>query len=147
MGETVFQGAAALFLDGKGRMTVPSRHRDALKLEGDDPLTITKHTKRCLLILPRPAWLEFRAKLLALPLAYEDWRRIYLGSAMPAEIDSASRVLVPPELRSWAGFAREVMFMGVGPHFELWDQARYEAHESAAVAAGRPEPVRNLVIR
>jgi MraZ protein len=146
MGETVFQGATALFLDGKGRMTVPSRHRDALKLEGDDPLTVTKHTKRCLLILPRPAWTEFRAKLLALPLAYEDWRRIYLGSAMPAEIDSASRVLIPPELREWAGMERDVMLFGMGSRFELWDKARHDAHEATVLAAGLPDVLRDHVM-
>jgi len=63
------------------------------------------------------------------------------------DIDSASRVLSPPELREWAGCDREVKFMGVGPHFELWDQAGYEARETAAIAAGRPEPLRNMVIR
>ena len=64
-----------------------------------------------------------------------------------AEIDSAARVLVPPELRSWAGLEKDVKFMGVGAHFELWDMARYEAREAEVIARGRPEALRTLVIR
>ena len=40
---------------------------------------------------PRPAWVEFRAKLLALPMEADNFRRLYLGSAMDVEIDSGSR--------------------------------------------------------
>ena len=75
------------------------------------------------------------------------WRRLYIGSATEVEIDSASRVLIPPELRAWAGLEKDVKFMGMGAHFELWDLARYEEREQAAIAMGRPEPLRNLVIR
>jgi hypothetical protein len=35
----------------------------------------------------------------------------------------------------------------VGPHFELWDMSRYEARETLTLAQGRPETLRNLVIR
>ena len=146
MGETVFQGGAALFLDGKGRMTMPARHRDVLKALADDQLTVTKHHKRCLLILPRPAWELFRAKLLALPMSAEDWRRVFLGSAMDVEIDSASRVLIPPELREWAGIERDVMLFGMGSRFELWDKARHDAHEATVLAAGLPDVLRDYVM-
>jgi MraZ protein len=56
-------------------------------------------------------------------------------------------VLIPPELREWAGLVEKVKFMGVGSHFELWDSARHEAREAEALAQGRPEALRNLVIR
>jgi hypothetical protein len=29
----------------------------------------------------------------------------------------------------------------------LWDQARYDEREAKAIEAGRPEPLRNMVIR
>jgi MraZ protein len=61
-------------------------------------------------------------------------RRLYVGSATDVEIDSGSRVLIPPELRKWAGLDRDVKFMGVGAYFELWDSARYEAREAAMLA-------------
>ena len=54
---------------------------------------------------------------------------------------------VPPELRAWAGLEKDVKFMGIGPNFELWDTARYEAREAVTMAQGRPETLRNLVLR
>ena len=144
--EFVFQGGAGLFLDGKGRMTVPARHRDVLKAVADDQLTVTKHPKRCLLIFPRPAWETFRTKLLGLPMSAEDWRRIFLGSAMDVQIDGASRLLIAPELRTWAGIERDVLLVGMGSRFELWDKVRHDAHEATVLAAGLPEVLRDHVM-
>jgi MraZ protein len=142
----VFQGGAGLVLDGKGRISVPARHRGVLKEVAQDRVTITKHPKRCLLVFPRPAWEQFRAKLLALPMSAEDWRRVFLGSAMDLDIDGASRVLVPPELREWAGLEREVLLLGMGSRFELWDKVRHDAHEATVLAAGMPDVLRDHVM-
>ena len=43
---------------------------------------------------------------MALKMAADGWRRIFVGSAVDVEIDGASRVLVPPELRDAAGLNR-----------------------------------------
>jgi len=142
----VFQGGAALVLDGKGRMTVPARHREVLKAVADDRLTITKQPKHGLLVFPRPAWETFRAKLLELPMSAEDWRRIFLGSAMDVEIDASSRVLIAPELREWAGLERDVLLLGMGSRFELWDKVRHDAHEATVLAAGMPDVLRDHVM-
>jgi MraZ protein len=92
----ILEGGAGMVLDGKGRVTIPARHREALRELCEDKLTITKNPKRCLTIFPRPAWEAFRARLLAMPMSNDDWRRIYVGSASPVEIDAASRVLIAP---------------------------------------------------
>ena len=47
--------------------------------------------------------------------------------------DREDLLVSPPELRAWAGLEREVVFMGLGNRFELWDKARYEAHEAAVL--------------
>ena len=135
-----------MMLDGKGRVTMPARHREALKALCEDQLTITKNPKRCLTIFPRPMWDAFRAKLLALPMSYDDWRRIYLGSASHVEIDAASRVLVAPELREWAAMERDVLLIGMGARFELWDTTRHDAHEATVLAAGLPDVLRDMVL-
>jgi MraZ protein len=144
--EIVFEGGAGLMLDGKGRVTVPARHREALKIACNDQLTITKNPKRCLTLFPRPAWESFRAKLLALPMSNDDWRRIYIGSASHVEIDGASRVLIAPELREWAAIERDVLLIGMGARFELWDKTRHEAHEATVLAAGLPDVMRDMVL-
>ena len=134
-----------LTLDAKGRLTVPSRYRDVLMSTVEGQLVVAKNPAGCLTLYPKPVWDAFEADLARLPMKYEGWRRLYIGSASELEIDSASRVLVPPELRAWAGLERDVMFMGVGDKFELWDKARYEAGEALIIAAGLPEELQNKV--
>ena len=143
----VFRGGPVLTLDVKGRITVPARWREVLVSSVQGQLVVAKNPDGCLSLYPLPVWEQFEASLLALPVEDEAWRRFFVGSATEVEIDSASRVLIPPELRNWAGLEREVKFMGVGPNFELWDMARYEAREAEAIARGRPEALRSLVIR
>ena len=36
-------------------------------------------------------------------------------------------MLVPPTLRSYAGLERNVVLVGMGKRFEIWDQDRYQA--------------------
>ena len=143
----VFRGGPVLTLDGKGRITVPARWRELLMANVNGQMIVAKNPDGCLSLYPLPAWERFEAELLALPQEHDAWRRIFVGSATDVEIDSASRVLIPPELRNWAGLEREVKFMGIGAHFELWDLARYETDEAQKIAQGRPEPLRNMVIR
>jgi MraZ protein len=144
--ELILDGGPILLLDSKGRVTIPTRSREALKMMCEDQLTITKSRNRCLTIFPRPLWETFSAKILAWPTDNDDWRRIFIASASHVDIDSASRVLVAPELREWAGIDRDVYLFGMGQRFELWDKARYDAHEAAVMASRPPEELRNMVL-
>ena len=138
-----------LTLDNKGRLTVPSKWRDQINEKLAGQLVLCKDPAGCLGLYPPPVFTQLADVLVALiGEDADEWRRLYLGSQAELEIDSGSRILVPPELRSWAGFAEQgkVVFMGVGAHFELWDPARSEARESQVIAKGKPEALRNLVL-
>lgn len=140
----IFQGASALSLDAKGRLAVPVRHRDALQALCGGQLTLTKHPEGCLMVFPRPAWETFRDKVAALPMSAAGWKRIFLGNAMDVEVDSAARVLVSPELRAAAGLTKDVMLLGMGSHFELWDAQRYAAHEAEVMAQAMPDVLQDF---
>ncbi|OGA81919.1 MAG: cell division/cell wall cluster transcriptional repressor MraZ [Burkholderiales bacterium RIFCSPHIGHO2_01_FULL_63_240] len=140
----MFQGASALSLDAKGRLAVPVRHRDALQALCAGQLTLTKHPEGCLMVFPRPAWETFRDKVAALPMSAAGWKRIFLGNAMDVEVDSAARVLVSPELRAAAGLTKDVMLLGMGSHFELWDAQRYAAHEAEVMAQAMPDVLQDF---
>jgi MraZ protein len=66
-------------------------------------------------------------------------QRLLLGNATDVDLDSAGRLLVPTELRAGAQLERDLMLLGMGAHFELWDSARLEEHERASLAGGLPE--------
>ncbi|MEO7854952.1 MAG: division/cell wall cluster transcriptional repressor MraZ [Rubrivivax sp.] len=140
----MFRGTSALVLDAKGRINVPVRHRDPLLKACEGQLTLTRHPDGFLLIYPRATWESVERELMALKTASDGWRRIFLGSAVDAEIDSASRVLIAPELRAAAGLDKEVLLIGTGRRLELWDKQRHDAVEAKVVAAGMTDEVLSL---
>jgi MraZ protein len=135
----VFQGASQLTLDGKGRVSIPSRHRDVLTAQCEGRLTLTRHPDGCLLVYPRPVWEARREAIAALPYSARALQRLLLGSAADTEIDSAGRVLVPAELRAAAALERDVMLLGMATHFELWDVARLAQQEQRHLAQALPD--------
>ena len=144
MANIVFQGPAALTLDGKGRIAVPARHRELLSAMGVTQLTITKHPEGSLMIFPRPAWEGFRDRIASLPMDAAGWKRVFLGNAMDVDIDASSRVLIAPELRLSAGLVRDVMLLGMGSHFELWDAQRHADHEAKVMQSQMPDSLKSF---
>ena len=144
MANLVFQGASALTLDGKGRIALPARHRDVLQVTSAGQLTLTKHPEGCLLVFPRPAWDSFRDRVAALPMSASGWKRIFLGNAMDVQMDASSRILISPELRTAASLSRDLMLLGMGSHFELWDAALYAAHEAEVMKSQLPDALKEF---
>ncbi len=148
----MFQGATALNLDAKGRMTIPARHRDALTTLAEGHLVLTAHPHRCLLLYPEPAWAPIRAKILAAPSLETQsamLRRLLVGFAVDSEMDTAGRVLVAPELRQYAALEKEVWLIGQGTHFEIWSDAGWRAQQEAIFALGDkllPPGLENLAL-
>ena len=135
----MFQGAAALSLDAKGRLAIPARHRDALAKLAGSTLVLTAHPHRCLLIYPAPAWEPIRDKVLAgssLEQRSALLKRLLVGYARDEEMDSAGRVLIAPELRSYAQLEKQVHLVGQGDHFELWSDAGWQKQQEAIFALG-----------
>lgn len=140
----MFQGASSLSLDAKGRLAVPTRHREVLSACAAGQLTVTKHPHGCLMLFPRPQWEQFRERIDALPMSAQWWKRIFLGNAMDCELDSAGRVLIAPELRAAANLNKEAVLLGMGNHFELWDAQAYAAQEAEAMRGELPEALKDF---
>ncbi len=118
---------------------MPSRHRDSLAANCDGRLTLTRHPDGCLLVYPRPTWEARREQIAQWPYSARSLQRLLLGNATDVDLDSAGRVLVPTELRAAAQLERDLMLLGMGAHFELWDTTRLAEHERAALAGGLPD--------
>ena len=140
----MYQGASSLSLDAKGRMSVPTRHRDALFIQCEGRVTLTKHPHGCLLLFPRPVWESHREQIASWPMSARAWQRIFLGNASDVEFDSAGRLLIAPELRTAVGLSRDVMLLGMGSHFEIWDAAKLDDSEAQAIAEGMPDVLSNF---
>ena len=80
MGGT-FHGATVLTLDAKGRLAIPTRHRDAL-VATSRTLVLTAHPDGCALIYPESAWERVRAQAEKFPSFHPQaswWKRLLLG--------------------------------------------------------------------
>ena len=124
----MFRGISLLTLDTKGRLAVPSRHRDALLERCGGHLVITADADRCLLVYPLPEWEVIQQKLEGLsnldPRVRELQRRL-IGFAVDVDIDGAGRVVISPELRRYAHLEKNVVLVGQGRKFELWNDERW----------------------
>ena len=120
----MFRGATSLNLDEKGRMAIPSRHRDALRAQCDGHLVLTAHPHRCLLLYPQPAWDPIQARMMSLSSFDRQssaLQRLLVGYAEDLELDNSGRLLVSPALREFANLEKQAMLVGQGSHFELWN--------------------------
>jgi MraZ protein len=134
----MFEGAAALNLDAKGRLAIPSRHREALVAAAEGSLVLTAHPHRCLLLYPLPAWQPIRDQILkasSLDPRAASIKRVLVGNARTEELDAAGRILVAPELRAYAQFEKTVFLVGMGSHFEIWGEAGWKQQNDLAAQA------------
>ena len=137
----MFQGATQVNLDAKGRMSVPTKARDPLTQGGTVGLVLTAHPEGCLLLYPQPAWEPIRAKVMAFPSLDRQsnlWKRLLVGFAEDIAPDSAGRLLISPVLRDYAHITRQVMFVGQGSHFEIWDLEAWNAGLESLRTGGAP---------
>lgn len=131
-----FRGIAQVVLDAKGRLAIPARHRERL-VNGASSLVITADPGGCLLLYPLAAWEPIQAQLMSKSSFSEQIRslqRLLVGHATDVEIDTAGRILVPPELRRYARLDKHVVLVGQGRKFELWDEAAWQAQTAKAIA-------------
>jgi MraZ protein len=134
----MFRGPSKVTLDAKGRLAMPSRHRERILTRANGALVATVDRDYCLLIYPLPEWEEIERKLVRLPALNKTARRLQrlmLGYATELEMDNQGRILLPRELREFAGLERQVMLIGQGNKFELWDEQRWIERRDEWLAA------------
>ena len=62
----------------------------------------------------------------------ESQSQLGMGHADDVEMDAAGRLLIPPALRQYAGLDRQIVLVGQGNKFEIWDEARWNEQTAAA---------------
>jgi len=133
----MFRGPSKVTLDAKGRLAIPSRHRERILTRADGVLVATVDRDYCLLLYPMPEWEEIERELVRLPSLNKVARklqRLMLGYATELEMDNQGRILLPREHREFAGLERQAMLIGQGNKFELWDEQRWIERRDAWLA-------------
>lgn len=140
----MFRGAQELTLDAKGRMMVPARVRALFQASSSpDPMVLTIDiTDPCILAYPLHAWEPIERQLLSLPTLDAQARRIQrllLGHASEVNLDAQGRILIPSALSDYAGLKKDVVWVGLGHKFELWDAQLWHQHRDSWIKAGVDE--------
>lgn len=124
----MFRGVSNITVDAKGRVAMPTRHRDRLLEICEGQLVVTVDVDHCLLLYPYQEWERIEDKLSSLSSLNRKARslqRLLIGHATEIELDSNGRILLPPPLREFAGIERRAVLIGQGKKFELWDEERW----------------------
>ena len=65
--------------------------------------------------------------------------------AMPECFTLYCRLMViSTEVSASAGLVRDVMLLGMGSYFELWDAQRHAEHEAAVMQSQMPDSLKNF---
>lgn len=126
----MFSGEYEHSLDAKGRVIMPSKFREAL----GSVFYITKGLDRNLLVFSTDAWNSFYEKLSKLPMADKNARgfsRLFLSGAAECEADKQGRILLPSNLRAYAGITKDVTIIGNGDKIEIWSSENWNSYIDA----------------
>lgn len=138
----MFRGVNNLNLDAKGRLAIPTRYREPLHTQCDGTLVVTVDPDHCLLLYPLPEWVEIERKLMKLPALNPSVRRLQrllVGHATECELDGSGRILLPPPLREFARLDKQVVLVGQGNKFELWEATAWNERREGWLADGLGE--------
>ena len=128
-----FAGSFEHSLDSKGRVIIPVSLRDQL----GEQFTIALNSENTALALyPLEKWEEIKARLSQVrstDVKGMMYVRYIMGNAYTGNVmDAQGRILLPQKLRSKVGLARELVFVGMNDHIEIWDASRYQEKEQEA---------------
>jgi MraZ protein len=122
--ELMFLGQFQHNLDEKGRLMIPAPFRQTL--EGG--AFITQGFDRCLMVMTEAYFQQVYELLTNMNIADNNarlLRRMILSNAYSVELDKVGRIVVPPNLRQFAGFDGEAIVAGQGEYFEIWTPAEW----------------------
>ena len=120
----MFRGISHATLDAKGRLALPTRHREVLSVGCEGHVVVTIDMREsCLLLYPLPEWEVVQRKLEALSNVNPQARllqRLLIGHATDIDLDGSGRILLPSMLRDFAQLQKKVVLLGQGNKLELW---------------------------
>ena len=111
-------------IDTKGRMNFPTKLREIL----GTAFYVTKGLDQpCLTVYADEEWERLSAKVAALPESKGGQLRRWLFSGAAVLVpDKQGRVLIPQELRLFAGLEKDVVIIGANNKAEIWEKSRWE---------------------
>lgn len=123
----MFLGSFKTFFSGKNRLILPKRFRK--ELGNEDKFYILMGEDGEIWGFDTKNWSDLTNSILKIPLSTEEGRARRLKLFPRAEectLDSQGRFVLPQEFVQGLDFKDEVLIVGAGDHFEIWDPSLWK---------------------
>ena len=108
---------------------MPAKYREEISECCDGKMIMTVDFDLCLMLYPIDEWIVIEKKIAALPSLNKKARalqRFLIGYATDISMDKGGRLLVPPPLREIAKLEKQIVLIGQGSKFEIWDDVLWQ---------------------
>jgi MraZ protein len=126
---TGFLGEFEATMDAKGRFLLPAGFKKQLNGEGTHSFVINRGFEKCLSLYTLAEWEPLFEKIKGLnefDPKQREFRRAFLNGATVVELDSAGRILLPPNLKEYAELQKDIVITAAGNKMEIWDSNKYK---------------------
>ena len=132
----LFVGKHVNKIDTKGRVSVPKPFRSVLQGRELSSLYVYPRFKQhALEACDEEFMLRLSQSLDDLDLFsddQDDLASVILSNACELSFDPEGRIVLPPELANYADIKGEVLFVGQGPRFQIWQPTAFENFSTMA---------------
>ncbi|MBQ6899614.1 MAG: division/cell wall cluster transcriptional repressor MraZ [Firmicutes bacterium] len=125
----MFMGTSNNSIDEKNRMIVPAK----LRAELGARCILTKGLDQCLYIYTTEDWDKQMEKISRLPESDPKVRafiRHFCANACECEFDKQGRIIIPQELKTYAGIEKDLVTMGAMTKIEIWSREVWNAPDN-----------------
>ena len=130
-------------IDPKNRINFPAKFREQL----GENFILTVGLDECIAVYSAEEWDKLEQKINQLPMSRgRSVKRYFFSNAVTVEPDKQGRILLPAELRSYAGLEKAVTIIGNRNHAEIWATDVWNARRAAVSNEQRAARLRSLHI-
>jgi MraZ protein len=145
----MFRGSSFHTIDTKGRIIIPARFRDVIKADGSYGVMLSR-MDGALIAYTYAEWRKIESRILSLAEKSESmrrFRRVFIGGSFECPCDKQDRILIPQNLREYAGFEKDIVLVGVLDHFEIWSRDSWNRENLDLEKDMKKEDVRNEIAK
>jgi MraZ protein len=124
-----FLGEYEATLDSKSRFLLPAGFKKQLPEEENTQFVINRGFEKCLSVYPIKNWEPIFTRISQLndfDPKVREFRRYFLNGATMLELDSAGRLLIPQNLKEYAGLEKDIVLAPAINKIEIWDKIKYK---------------------
>jgi MraZ protein len=129
----MFIGEFEYRMDEKGRIPIPPKFRtEELKKDG---MVLCPGMEKCITLYPISEWRKVADSLTSsslMPSKIRKLNRAIFSTAFNLELDGQGRIVIPPNLRLFAGIIDSVVVAGANFYIELWSKELWDAEKARA---------------